>query len=40
MAEGEAAGLESDFVLDNLVGWLQVALDDAQRLAYVLEHGR
>lgn len=40
MTEGQAAGLESDLVLDKVAGWLQVALDDAGRLAYVLKHGR
>jgi len=38
VAEGQDAGLDGDTVLDYVAGWLQVAVDDGQRLAYHLKH--
>ncbi len=35
-AEGKAAGLENDLIAETL-GWLQVAINDAQRLNVYLE---
>ncbi len=35
---GRTAGLDGDLVLDHVTGWLQVAVDDGQRLDYYLTH--
>ncbi len=35
---GRAAGLDGDLVLDHVTGYLQVAVDDGQRLDYYLTH--
>ncbi len=35
---GRAAGLDGDLVLDHVTGYLQVAVDDGQRLDCYLTH--